>query len=102
MINIILKKDNPELFKGVLDYAVENSMYDHRQGSNFYTKTIVEFKEDDGKPYSEFIGTWETNTYVSDAEYGKYGNDDESIELLRKVEKIKETVEINKWKPITN
>lgn len=102
-MNKILKKDFPTLFVDILELAIDKSYNEHRRNSNFYTKSIIQLSEEDKEyfptieNFEQFYGTWETNQYISDTEYGT--DMDEIIELNR-VELVEETVTVKTWKLI--
>ncbi len=101
MINELTRQLAKELevdFNSLLEDFVENSYQEHRRGSNFYTKSIVEINE---KYYPEvpreLDGFWETNTYVWDDNYG--WNKSEVTELTR-VEKVPVVRTTHEWHPV--
>lgn len=93
----ITKKENPKLFKVVGELVIEDSYKEHRKGSTFYTKSIIQITEQDSdlfpniENFSDYIGYWESDEYISSEDY------DEGITELTKVEKIKVMVEVDKW-----
>lgn len=92
MKNRVTYNEEPTLFAGVKEFAIDSEQ-EHRRGSNFYREDIIEFKEDDEKyfpdveNFKQYLGTWRTNNVIWD---DNYGFDSEFSELTR-VEK-KETV----------
>jgi|SRR5690606_2916424 len=100
-MNKILKKDYPRLFANIGEAIIEDSRRDHRRGSNFFTQSIVEFKPEHQEYYdidlTPFLGTWETNTYLSDYDHG---TDWDEILELRRVEKKEKTVVTTSWEPV--
>jgi hypothetical protein len=74
------------------------SYEEHRRGSNFYTRSVVEIKEEWFPEVSrEFDGFWETNTYVSDSDWG---HESSEIYELNRVEKKVKVVETTYWEKI--
>lgn len=85
----------PVKFDVFLEDFVENSYQEHRRGSNFFTKSIVEINE---KWFPELDrsldGYWETNQYVHDDDYG---HDKSDITELNRVKKVTKTVIEENW-----
>jgi hypothetical protein len=74
------------------------SYEEHRRGSNFYTRSVVEIKEEWFPEVSrELDGFWETNTYVSDSDWG---HESSEIYELNRVEKKVKVVETTYWEKI--
>ncbi len=98
-INIVRKKENPELFKEMLGLCEqEHSSKRHRRGSNFFVKSLVrveplERSENIGE---EYIGIWETNEYIASDE----DTDWDEITTFTRVELKEETVVVKKWVPV--
>lgn len=96
----ITRKEYPQLFENVGEYIIKDSHNDHRRGSNFFVKSIVAFRESDQKystvDLSPFYGTWETNTYIRDDEYGTDWNE---IDELTKVKEQTVMVPRTEWIP---
>lgn len=84
-------------FEDLIEDFEEHSYKKHRKGSNFFTRSIVHLKKDifDFNLPDEFVGFWETNTYITDTNYGP--NKEEIYELNRVV---KDTIIVKKeiWK----
>ena len=93
MINKILRKDYPDLFKQIIDDEFERSYEEHRRGSNFYVRSIFWIDEEYFPDFPKWWGFWESNTYIWDSEYG---SDDEIYELNR-VEKKEVVVTTYEW-----
>jgi hypothetical protein len=97
----ITKKEDPELFKTISNFIIDESYRQHRRGSNFFVKSIVEFELEDAeyfpniKDFSKYIGTWETNTYITSEEDTNW----DEIYQLTKVELHKQpkTIMENVW-----
>ncbi len=74
------------------------SYEEHRRGSNFFTRSVIEINEEWFPEVSrELDGFWETNTYVSDSDWGHESSD--IHELNRVVEKVK-VVETKYWEKV--
>ena len=74
------------------------SFKQHRRGSSFYTRSVIEIDEElFPEVPRELDGFWETNEYVDDSEYGC--DLDEIDELDRVEEKIKVT-ETKYWEKV--
>lgn len=101
-MNQITKNEYPALFENIGEAIIKHSRWDHRKNSNFFVQSIVEFKEEHAKYYpsvdlTPFIGTWETNTYIWD---DNYGSEWDEINTLTRVE-LKEVVTTTKvWEPV--
>ena len=71
------------------------SYEEHRRGSNFFTRSVIEINET-WFPHvpRELDGFWETNTYVSDSDWGH-----ESIDIyeLNRVEQREKVVVTHYW-----
>lgn len=86
----------PVKFDIFLEDFVENSYEEHRRGSNFFTKSIVEINEKWFPELNrELDGFWETNQYIRDTEYGY---DKSDITELNRVERVTVTIPTTKWK----
>ena len=86
-------------FDDLLNDFVEDSMSEHRRGSNFYTKSIVEINEKEFPDLPrELDGFWETNQYIADTEYG---TDWSEIRELNRVVSIKKKVITEEWKLVS-
>jgi len=95
----VTRKEEPELFNEIGEVIIERSQNEHRRGSTFFVKVIVEFKPEHKKyypnvqNYEKYLGFWETNEYVEGEDYINW---DEIYELT-KVEQKTETIEVKKW-----
>ena len=95
----VTRKEEPELFNEIGEMIIDNSQNDHRRGSTFYVKAIVEFKSEHKQHYPnvqdfyKYVGYWETNQYVRSED----DVDLEEITELTKVELKTEMVEVKKW-----
>jgi hypothetical protein len=101
MINKITRITAKEMgfdFNTLLEEFQEDSVQEHRRGSNFYTRSIVEVNE---KWYPElpreFDGFWETNQYVWD---DNYGFDKSDINTLYRVEQKERTIVEKYWEKV--
>jgi hypothetical protein len=101
MINKITRSTAKEMgfdFNTLLEDFQENSVQEHRRGSNFYTRSIVEVNE---KWYPELPreldGFWETNQYVWD---DNYGFDKSDINTLYRVEQKERTIVEKYWEKV--
>jgi hypothetical protein len=102
MINKLTRQLAKELevdFNTLLEDFVEDSYQEHRRGSNFYTKSIVEINEE-YYPQNprELDGFWETNSYVWD---DNYGYDKSDITELTRVELVPVVKTIHQWQEVT-
>lgn len=99
----ITRTECPGIFENICAFFITDSRKDHRRGSNFYVTSIVEFRTEDAgyyhnvPNYSDFIGTWETNSYIWDDSYGIDGSE---ITELTKVEKRTKVVETTYWEAV--
>ncbi len=74
------------------------SYQEHRRGSNFYTRSVIEIDEElFPEVPRELDGFWETNVYVSDDDWGH--ESDDIYELDRVEEKIK-VIETKYWEKV--
>jgi len=97
----ILKSDVPELFTDIREVIIDESFNEHRRGSTFFVKSVVEFREEHAEFYpgvpnfKDYVGTWETNQYITSEDDTDW---DEIIELT-KVEKkeVTKTVTTTEW-----
>ena len=95
----VTRKEEPELFNEIGERIIDKSQNEHRRGSTFYVKAIVEFKPEhkqyypNTQNYEKYIGHWETNRYIESEDY----TDWEEITELTKVEQKTEMVEVKKW-----
>ncbi len=101
MINKITRDTANEMgfyFDTLLEDFQEVSVQEHRRGSNFYTRSIVEVNE---KWYPELPreldGFWETNQYVWD---DNYGFDKSDIYELYRVEQKESTIVEKYWEKL--
>jgi hypothetical protein len=98
MINKITKENANELnvdFKYLIEDFIEDSYYEHRRGSSFYRKSIVEINEEFFPQVSrELDGFWETNIYVWD---DNYGCGDDEINEFNRVEKKEVVITTTEW-----
>jgi len=98
MINKITRETAKELgfdFNRLIQDMDETSYEEHRRGSNFFTRSIVEIHEDwFPEVPRELDGYWETNTYVSDSEWG---HDTSEIHELNRVEQREKVVTTTYW-----
>ena len=82
-------------FEELVKHDSEISYEEHRRGSNFYTRMIVTINEEWFPTVPrELDGFWESNTYISDADWGHETID---IQDLNRVVQIEETRVIKKW-----
>jgi hypothetical protein len=100
-MNRIARQTAKELginFDSLIDDMEIVSYEEHRRGSNFYTRSVIEINE---KWFPELPreldGFWETNTYVSDSEWGP---DKSCINELNRVEEKTKVVEIKYWEKV--
>lgn len=100
-MNSITRKNAKELgieFDLLIDDFSEHSYEEHRRGSSFYRKSIIEIDE---KWFPDvphvYDGFWETNTYVWD---DNYGYDKSDIRELTRVEKVEKIVKTTEWVPV--
>jgi hypothetical protein len=102
-MNKLTRKEHPEMFTEISEMIVKHVKRDHRRGSNFFTVSLVEFKEEYAKYYpttenfNELVGHWITNEYVSDTEHG---TDESEIRELTRVEKKEIVTTKTEWVPV--
>jgi hypothetical protein len=101
MINKITRDTANEMgfyFDTLLEDFQEVSVQEHRRGSNFYTRSIVEVNE---KWFPELPreldGFWETNQYVWDDDHGF---DKSDIYELYRVEQKERTIVEKYWEKV--
>jgi hypothetical protein len=101
MINKITRATAKEMgfdFNTLLEEFQEDSVQEHRRGSSFYTRSIVEVNE---KWYPELPreldGFWETNQYVWDDDHGF---DKSDIKELYRVEQKERTIVEKYWEKV--
>lgn len=101
MVNKITRANAKELnidFDYLIEDFYEESYSEHRRGSNFFTKSIVQINEEYFPDVSrELDGFWETNTYIWDDSYG-YENSD--IHEVNRVEKKEIIITKTEWVPV--
>lgn len=101
-MNIITKKEQPILFENVSEFIMDDSYKEHRRGSTFYVKSIIQLDKEDAehfpsiKNFDDYIGTWETNDYITSED----DTDWDEINTLYRVEKKTIVVETTKWERI--
>ena len=83
IINIIKKKDYPEIWEDIYAFFVKHLSKEHRRNSNFYTTSLFKFDADNLPEHPALHGLWESDCYITDPEYGG----EEPDELYRVVEK---------------
>ena len=72
----------------IQDFDV-TSYEEHRRGSNFFTRSIVTINEKFFPDIPrELDGYWETNTYVSDSEWGHELSDITELNRVEKKERV--------------
>ena len=95
----VTRKEEPELFNEIGEMIIDRSQNDHRRGSTFFVKAIIELKPEhkqyypNVQNYEKYIGHWETDEYVESED----DVDWEEITELTKVELKTEMVEVKKW-----
>jgi hypothetical protein len=101
MINKITRATAKEMgfdFNTLLEEFQEDSVKEHRRGSNFYTRSIIEVNE---KWYPELPreldGFCETNQYVWDDDHGF---DKSDINKLYRVEHKERTIVEKYWEKV--
>lgn len=98
-MNEIRKIEIPTIFDNIDEFIIDDSHKEHRRGSTFYVKSIIQLNEEDAKffpdiiDFANFIGTWETNQYIMSEEYIDW----DEINILSRVEKQIVVVETTKW-----
>jgi hypothetical protein len=99
----LLRTEHPELFNEIAEMIVKDIEKTHRRNSNFFTISLIEFKEEHSRHYpntpnfKDFIGHWVTNQYLSDPEHG---TDWLEITELTKVQKQEKTITVHEWAPV--
>jgi len=100
-MNRIARKTAKELginFDSLIDDMEIVSYEEHRRGSSFYTRSVIEINEEWFPEVSrELDGFWETNTYVSDSEWG---HDKSEIHELNRVEEKTKVIETKYWEKV--
>lgn len=102
-MNKIELKNIPALFEYISEFIIEDSYSDHRRNSNFFTKSIIEFTSEHSKffpevpNFNDYLGTWETNVYISDREHG---TDWSSLNELTRVEKKTKIITTTYWEEV--
>lgn len=95
-MNKITRENSPIEFNRFLEDFKENSYQEHRRGSNFFTRSIVEINEQWFPELDRSLdGYWETNQYVHDDDYG---HDNSDITELNRVEKVDVVTTRKEWK----
>lgn len=98
MVNKIIRSEvGNDNFNDFIDDFVSYSHEEHRRGSNFYCKAIVLINEEFFPHFPEYWGTWETNMFIRDSEYGW---ERDEIEELTRVEKQIIMVPKEIWVPV--
>lgn len=101
MINKITRATAKELgvdFNELINDMDEISYEEHRRGSNFFTRSIVVINQEYFPDINrELDGFWETNTYVSDSEWGHEKNE---ITELNRVEKKERVITKTYWEKV--
>jgi hypothetical protein len=97
MITKITKAQYPDIWSLITDDWQEESYSAHRRGSNFFKRYIyrIDMELLPGTP--ELWGHWETDTLISDAEYGG----DTDINNLTRVKEAEETITRKVWLPFS-
>lgn len=102
-MNTITKKEYPSLFEDILEFEIAESYRQHRRGSNFFVRNVIELTPDDAKHFPDIqdftplVGTWETNVFVTDAEYGA---DLRDINTLTRVYQKEKVITTKTWEPV--
>lgn len=94
MINRIERKDNPELFKELLEGHTELVNKEHRKYSSFYCNALIEINEynfPDEERFKPYYGLWMTNDIIWDDAHGFDSSDID--ELTRVVKKTRTIIE---------
>ena len=82
-------------FDDLIDEFTEHSYEEHRKGSDFYTRSIVEINKKWFPDIPrEFDGFWETNMYISNA---NHGHDSDEITELNRVQQRERTIVETYW-----
>lgn len=100
MINKLTRELAKELdvdFNLLLENMIDNSYQEHRRGSNFFTRSIIEISKDDENVPEELRGFWETNDYIWD---DNHGYDRSDITQFTRVEKVPVVKTTHEWRPI--
>lgn len=103
MINKITRQNAKELgldFNELINDMDGISYEEHRRGSNFYTRSVIEINETYNPNVNrELDGFWETNTYVSDSDWGHEKSD---ITELNRVVKKEKVITETYWEKVEN
>lgn len=105
MKNVLKINEYPEEVWRLLVDDYEVIEQEHRRGANFYTNAVIHIDEELVKefpilaPYPELIGSFLTNTFIWDSDYGNEWND---IDTLTRAEerKVERVITETKWIPV--
>ena len=93
-MNKISKKTFEGDFYDFLEYLEEKSFEEHRRGSTFYVKYVIDINEEDFPEVDrKYDGLWETNQFVESEE----DRDLNEIYELNRVEKIEKTIIVTEY-----
>lgn len=97
MKTVITEADvGKEAWTDLLSDFLEYSVKEHRRGSTFFVRRIIEINEEILPNNPELFGFWETNDFVwSEQDYDK-----RDITELRRVQKAEKAVVTKSWEPI--
>lgn len=93
MINKVTYQQEPDLFDDIAEFSID-TIKDHRKGKTFFRQDIIEFTDEDRKffptidNFSDYIGTWVTDTIIWDADNGFDGETYSELVRVEKKEKI--------------
>lgn len=98
MMNKITRETiGKELFETIIDDWADESYSEHRRGSSFYTRLIFEVHGEFFPNNPELWGLWESDTIITDSEYGWETSD---IDALYRVEKKTKTIVKEYWERV--
>lgn len=98
MTNKLTRENFTGDFDELMDSFHEQSVFEHRKQSNFYTQTVIEISEASWPELDrELDGLWESNEYVHDTEQGYEESD---ITEYNRVNAVEETHVVTVYKRV--
>lgn len=101
MKNVLKKSEYPKDVWEIITDEYEMHCDEHRRGSTFYRVGRITINEDlvkeypeELQPYPELIGTFLTNMFYFDTEWGPV---DDGINTLTRAIKVSRTVTVEEW-----
>lgn len=93
MITRITKHEYPNIWDNITDEPFDESAHEHRRGSNYFVTYVYKIDGEVAPDNPELCGYWETDTLISDYEYGR----DTDIVTLHRVEQREKIVTTKEW-----